>query len=300
MTAVIGAGLAGSLLALALAERGLRVTLIDHGRGPNATALSYGLMPATAAGAWQRLQRRHGDLGLRRRWLQLGRAGLPLPAWQIDPCRFAAAAAGALSEAGVQRLQQRLDDPAALEPWLEAGPVVLACGAGCRALVPQLQARLRVSWAGLLELEPSWAGRLLGWRQGIAQLPERFARLALERHSHERSEEAWVVDAGLVPCGDRLLAGQISLIRPGLEAGDPPDPLLMEQHLRNALAARWPLLAAAPGQYRQSAVSFCTNGEPLAGLVEPGLWVLSGFSGAFAQLPASAAALAAAISAATG
>ena len=170
--------------------------------------------------------------------------------------------------------------------------MVLACGAGCRALAPQLDERLRVSWAGILELEPGPAGAWLGWRQGLAQLPQRFGRLALERDAAQLQQEAWVVDAGLVPCGDRLLAGQISLIRPGLDAGQGPDAAVMEQRLRSALAAQWPDLATAPGQYRQCAVSFCTDGKPLAGQCGPDQWVLAGFSGAFAQVPDAARALA--------
>jgi glycine/D-amino acid oxidase-like deaminating enzyme len=287
---VVGAGLAGSLLALDLAERGLAVTLIEAGTAAGATSLSYGLLPWSAGRAWRRLQRRHGDLGLRQRWLQLGPRGVPLPALQVDGQRFAAAMQPILQGLGVE-----------LRPAWPASapqtPVVLACGAGCRALAPQLDARLRVSWAGILELEPGPAGAWLGWRQGLAQLPQRFGRLALERGAPQLQQEAWVVDAGLVPCGDRLLAGQISLIRPGLEAGQGPDAAVMEQRLRSALAAQWPDLATAPGQYRQCAVSFCTNGKPLAGQCGPDQWVLAGFSGAFAQVPDAARALAAQLAA---
>jgi glycine/D-amino acid oxidase-like deaminating enzyme len=278
---VVGAGLAGSLLALELAERGLAVRLIEAGTAAGATALSYGLLPWSAGRAWRRLQRRHGDLGLRQRWLQLGPRGVPLPALQVDGQRFAAAMPPILEALGVERLP-------AQPPLAARTPVVLACGAGCRALAPHLEARLRVSWAGILELEPGPAGAWLGWRQGLAQLPQRFGRLALERRAPQLQQEAWVVDGGLVPCGDRLLAGQISLIRPGLEAGQGPDAAVMEQRLRSALAAQWPDLATAPGQYRQCAVSFCTDGRPLAGPCGPDQWVLAGFSGAFAQVPDAA------------
>ena len=281
MITVVGAGLAGSLLALELAERGLAVRLIEAGTAAGATALSYGLLPWSAGRAWRRLQRRHGDLGLRQRWLQLGPRGVPLPALQVDGQRFAAAMPPILEALGVERLP-------AQPPLAARTPVVLACGAGCRALAPHLEARLRVSWAGILELEPGPAGAWLGWRQGLAQLPQRFGRQALERRAPELQQEAWVVDGGLVPCGDRLLAGQISLIRPGLEAGQGPDAAVMEQRLRSALAAQWPDLATAPGQYRQCAVSFCTNGRPLAGPCGPDQWVLAGFSGAFAQVPDAA------------
>jgi len=284
---VVGAGLAGSLLSLELAERGLRVRLIDNGNSGWATALSYGLLPANAAQPWRRLQRRHGDLGLRQRWLLLGHQRLPRPALQIDPHRCAAAMTAALERLGVERRQQSLGAIPA-----DAAPLVLACGAGCRALAPDLDARLRVSWAGILELEHDRARAWLGWRRSLAQMPERFARLALERRAPSLEHEQWIVDAGLVPCGERLLAGQISLIRPGHDAGPPPDPQQMEQRLRTALASRWPALATAPGRYRQAPVSFCSDGQPLCGAIGPGRWVLAGFSGAFAQLPRAARGLA--------
>ena len=303
MITVVGAGLAGSVLALELAQRGLRVSLIDPGIGatpnatPNATALSYGLLPPPAAAGWRRLQRRHGDLGLSRRWLQLGPRGLPLPALQVDPRRFAAAAAAALQRCGVERLTRPLLQPEALAPLHERGPVVLACGAGCRNLAPGLDRRLRCSWAGILELPP---GSSPVWPQGIARLPARFARQQLEQEAAALQQERWIVDAGLVPCGDRLLAGQITLVRPQLEPGPAPDPAVMEERLRTALAPRWPQLASAPGHYQQAAVSFCSDGAPLVGPAGDGLWVLAGFSGAFAQLPAAAAALAVQLASSSG
>ena len=290
MITVIGAGLAGSVLALELAQRNLAVRLIDGGSTATATALSYGLLPPAAASDWRRLQRHHGDLGLRRRWLQLGPRGLPLPALQVDPRRFAAAAATALQRLGVERETRALQQPEALAPLLARGPVVLACGAGCRRLAPQLEERLRCSWAGILEL-PS--GIRPAWPRGVARLPARFARQQLEQEAAGLQHERWIVDVGLVPCGERLLAGQITLVRPELEPGPPPEPAVMEQRLRAALAQRWPLLAAAPGRYQQVAVSFCSDGVPLVGPADDGLWVLAGFSGAFAQVPAAAAALAA-------
>lgn len=73
---VIGAGLAGGLLALELAGLGLQVTVVD-GAGPAATPLSYGGIPwwagppgpldswmAAAPSHWRRLEARHGPLGL--------------------------------------------------------------------------------------------------------------------------------------------------------------------------------------------------------------------------------------------
>ncbi|MBM5827544.1 MAG: hypothetical protein FJ050_05745, partial [Cyanobacteria bacterium M_surface_7_m2_040] len=106
MITVIGAGLAGSLLALELVDRELAVTLIDAGASARATDLSYGLLPWTAASRWWQLQRRDGDLGLAQRWLQLGKAGLPLPAWQVNPRSWARGVAAALGRAGVPQLQQ--------------------------------------------------------------------------------------------------------------------------------------------------------------------------------------------------
>jgi len=294
---VVGAGLAGSLLALELADRGLAVTLLDSEHGATATALSYGLLPPTAAAAWRRLQRRHGHLGLQRRWLQLSPRGLPLPAAQVDPQRFGPLIAAALARAGVQRRHQRLQGPEALEPLRAQGPVVLACGAGCRQLAPQLDQRLRCSWAGILELSDREGVPALCRRTGIALLPQRFSRLALEQRAPLLEQEEWIVDAGLVPCGERLLAGQITLVRPALEAGLPPEAAPMEQHLRQGLARRWPQLAQAPGRYRQAAVSFCSDGVPLVEAVDRQLWVLAGFSGAFGQLPAAARHLAGLLSA---
>ena len=71
---VVGAGLAGGLLALEAAALGARVTLV--GGEPMATAISYGGVPwwagaddqlgrlqATAPHCWQALEDRHGPLG---------------------------------------------------------------------------------------------------------------------------------------------------------------------------------------------------------------------------------------------
>ena len=200
--------------------------------------------------------------------------------------------AAALQRAGVQRRSLWLQGPRELKDLQRQGPVVLACGAGCRQLAPQLDRRLRCSWAGVLEVaDQRLAPTRCRW-PGIALLPERFSRLELEQRAPELNQEDWIVDAGLVPCGSRLIAGQITLVRPQLDAGAPPDAALMEQRLRQELAQRWPRLARAPGRYHQAAVSFCSDGNPLSGAVEPGLWVLAGFSGAFGQLPDAAAVLA--------
>lgn len=294
MITVIGGGLAGSLLALELAALAHSVRLIDAGDGDSATALSYGLIPPGGdGGAWRRLRRHHRVAGLRRRWLQLGPRGLPLPALQVEPERFAASIREALQRLGVVRQQQRLENSDQLQPLLAEGPVVLACGSGCRRLSPGLSDRLRCSWAGILEFDPA----AMPPPRWLARLPERFERLALERRTEPAAEDRWIVDAGLVPCGDRLLAGQITLLRPGVEPEPAPDPALMEQRLREGLARRWPALAELPGRYRQAPVSFCRDGIPLAEPVTPGLWVLAGFSGAFGELPAAAASLAARIAA---
>jgi glycine/D-amino acid oxidase-like deaminating enzyme len=101
-----------------------------------------------------------------------------------------------------------------------------------------------------------------------------------------------------LPWGDRWLAGQISLVRPGLEVGDPPDAVLQERRLREALAPLLPPLAHWPGRLQQVAVSFCSDGQPLVGPVPgapPGLWGFTGFSAAFTAVPKLAQALAQAL-----
>lgn len=327
--AVIGGGLAGSLLALELRERGLEVLLLDPGprdgaptppeggeeQEPAATALSYGAVAAWAAPPtvlgrlmrqaprrWEQLQRRHGDLGWRRRGLRLhGRRGagallrlMPLPCAQVEAVRFADAMAGVLAGAGVGRLRASVRGITHQgEQWrlqLEGGgaavparAVVLAAGAGCRHLWPALDGRLLVSWAGVLELE-RWPP---GYRRGRLLLPARFTRLDLERRAPHLAEESWVVDPGLVPWGDAALLGQITVVAPGGTAGPPPPPQAMEQRLRRALEPLDPSLARAAGRYRQVPVAFCSNGLPLLGPVAgaPGLWQFAGFSAAFAQVP---------------
>ena len=74
MVLVIGGGLAGSLAALALRQRGLPVTLLSPGHtSATASQASYGGVPWWAAPAlarapelWQALERRHGPLGWQR------------------------------------------------------------------------------------------------------------------------------------------------------------------------------------------------------------------------------------------
>ena len=74
---LLGAGLSGGLLALALAELGVEVELAGGSLADSATGSSYGGVPWWAGAAnpwdsywpphrrWDQLQQRHGDLGLR-------------------------------------------------------------------------------------------------------------------------------------------------------------------------------------------------------------------------------------------
>lgn len=80
--------------------------------------------------------------------------------------------------------------------------------------------------------------------------------------------------------------------RPGPLTG-PPDPVLQERRLRQALAQLHPSLADLEAGYRQVPVSYSSDGVPVAGQVAPGLWVLAGCSNAFSRLPALAEQLAA-------
>lgn len=312
---MVGAGLVGSLLALALSRRGAQVTLVDETTGPAATPLSYGVLLPGRDRAWRRLQRCHGDLGLRPLPVRLHGGGLQqswLPRWlvrplalplaRVDPVVLRQALVPALERAGVIRRCARVPAPPQRDGdhWrltlvnapgrserLETAQLVLAAGACCRELWPALPDTLRVSWAGVLQLD-----RLPGDLRlppGGALLPRRMQRLELEGRSPQLTEAAWLVDAGLVPLGSGWLAGQISLLRPGLELGQPPDPQLMERRLRQALASLAAALCSWPGRYRQAPVAFCSDGVPLSGPVpgEPGLWVCSGFSAAFSAVPAA-------------
>ncbi|WP_255087397.1 MULTISPECIES: FAD-dependent oxidoreductase [unclassified Synechococcus] len=130
---VIGGGLAGSLLALALAERGARVRLLDPAPAQEtlasssavavarASALSYGGVPwwagppddlgalmATAPACWQRLEARHGPLGWRPCGLRLRWEGGESPA---EIASIEAALAGVQALAG-----RHLPAAAVLEP----------------------------------------------------------------------------------------------------------------------------------------------------------------------------------------
>ena len=326
---IVGGGLAGSLLALELVELGLAVTLVDAGEA-SATALSYGGV-AWWAGApgrlgpllrqapdhWRRLQGRHGCLGWRRCGLRLhggcwGTSLLRPPFAQVDSSVLMAALPRVLVAAGVDLRRGRvLAAPRLvaagwqleLEPGgpLLAEQVVLAAGAGCRALAPALPDRLRVSWAGVLALpaRPTLLPRSASpwWRHATQRRivqPRHWQRPALEGSAPGLEQERWIVDAGCAPWGEGLLLGQISLVRPGLERGEPPATAAMEGRLRQGLAGLDPLLAALPGPYRQVPVAFCSGGLPLVGPLPgaAGLWVFSGFGGAFAQVPVLAPLLA--------
>jgi glycine/D-amino acid oxidase-like deaminating enzyme len=338
---VIGAGLAGSLAALALARHGATVTLVGPAPDPSlpadplllsATSLSYGsLLGWGPIRHWRRLERLHGPLGLRRHGLVLHGWPFPLAGWppallalataplpfaRVDPPALMAALPGALAAAGVRRCERAvhaLERPSAgpwqlrLEPGLpegeglEADRVVLAAGVGCRSLWPALPERLRFSWAGVLALSgnPGGSPWLEQARGGRVVQPRNWQRPALEAGAADLQQERWIVDAGLAPWGEGVVMGQISLVRPGVDPGDPPDPEWMESRLRQGLAGLDRALAALEGPYRQVAVPFCTDGQPLVGPVAgaEGLWVFTGFSGAFALVPSMAEDLAGAIQA---
>lgn len=326
---IVGGGVAGSLLALALREQGAAVTLIDPpgaagGPSASATAISYGALPGwplaptplsrLAAGAskrWRALQQRLGDLGWRPRALRLhgssrtlsaiSRLGV-LPFAQVDTAVLMARLPVLLAAAGVQlRAARVLSLAPVAEGWelslndgapCQADRVVLAAGAACRSLWPALPERLRSSWAAVLELSsfPAGLGRFAAW------LPQRFARVELERRAATLEQLDWVVDPGLVPRGSGALLGQLSLMRPGGALEQPPLPSQSEEQLRSGLAAD-PWAAAwadQPGRLRQAPVAFCSGGVPLVGPVPQaqGLWVFSGFSAGFAQVPVLAPLLA--------
>ena len=324
---IVGGGLAGGWLALALRELGAPVTLIDAASAAtpvaSASAISYGAVPgwplaatplarlaAAAPRLWRRLQRRHGALGWRAVGLRLhgenralrglSRLGV-LPFGQVDTAELERRWPELLAAVGVERIAAAVDrlDPLPLGGaelvlangrTLRAAVVVLAAGSGCRRLWPQLPGRCRTSWAAVLELPavPAALGRKACW------LPQRFARVPLERRAHQLQAPEWVLDPGLVPWGDGALLGQLTLVRPAMEPGLPPESAVTEQQLRQALAADpWGAsLAALPGALRQAAVAFCSDGLPLVGPLAPGIWAFTGFSAGFSQVPVLAPLLA--------
>ena len=330
---VIGAGLAGSLACLTLAERGWRVRqLVCHHPEANATALSYGGVAGwsgppgplgqrmrQAPRQWRRWQDRYGDLGWRPCRLRLEGAGGPW--WEgLRPRRFSRvdgqvlerALPRVLLAAGVERIAIEPLGPLELEPGpgvvsdrglslvlpgrdrLKTDRLVLAAGAACRTLWPELPAVLRSSWAGVLALEQ----RPATLADDQIRLPRHWQRPGLERRAPSLTEAEWIVDAGLAPRGDGLLVGQISLVRPEAVAGPAPEPAWMEHRLRQALAGVPPSLQTLSPTYRQSAVAFSSDGLPLVGPLahHPALWLFTGFSGAFSQVPALAPVLAEALS----
>ena len=327
---IVGGGLAGSLLALALRERGVAVTLIDASLDAasdaglcSATAISYGALPgwplantalarlaASAQRRWRRLQRRHGELGWQPRALRLqgpnrplaaiSRLGL-LPFSQVDTAVFIARMPELLLQAGVQLLPGQVRAlSGAADGWtLEladgssytAPQVVLAAGARCRQLWPALPARLRSSWATVLELGafPPSQGPPAAW------LPQAFTRLGLERRAGSLARPEWVVDPGLVPWGSGALLGQHTWMSAELALTPPPTSAACEAQLRQGLSGTaW---AQESGVVRQAPVAFCSSGGPLVGPVAqaPGLWLFTGFSAAFSQVPVLAPLLAAVV-----
>ena len=233
----------------------------------------------------------------------MARLGL-LPLAQVDTAVLAERLPVALAKAGVKRRGEMVQGMApAAGGWrlqlsdgssCQADQVVLAAGAGCRSLWPALPQRLRSSWAAVLELQafPAVLGRPAAW------LPQGFARLDLERRAAVLAEPAWVVDPGLVPWGRGALVGQHTWIAgSGQETARPPAAESCALQLRQELATRTAWMAPTPagtGVLRQAAVAFSSSGAPLVGAVAgaPGLWLFTGFSGAFAQVPVLAPLLA--------
>jgi glycine/D-amino acid oxidase-like deaminating enzyme len=125
---VVGAGLTGGLIALALARLGLTVIQVAppsqepdaSTTGTSATGLSYGsLSLGTTGRAWRNLERLHGPLGWTACGLKLHDRGwlgrrLTLPASRVDGPTLMAALPRALAAAGVQQRP-------ALVQGLEAG-----------------------------------------------------------------------------------------------------------------------------------------------------------------------------------
>ncbi|MEB3265045.1 MAG: FAD-dependent oxidoreductase [Cyanobacteriota bacterium] len=311
---VVGAGLAGGLLALALARQGQGVTLVAPAACDQLTptALSYGgVLGSGGRRQWQRLQASHGALGwsrcgLRRHGGRWPQQALTWPFSRVDAPSLQAALPGAWAAAGVRRLEARVLElgPTGGRPgWrlrldaapvtLDADQVVLAAGAASGALWPALNTRLRTSWAGVLTLAdvqgPSpWLAQV---RRGRLVLPHRFGRAGLERSG---AAGDWCVDAGLAPWGRGAVLGQVSWLP---AAPDQSPPAWLEQRLRQGLAELDPALGRMEAPFQLVPVSFCRDGQPWLGPVPgaAGLWACCGFSGPFGNLPAAVERLAAII-----
>ncbi|MFN9386324.1 MAG: hypothetical protein ACK6BU_05135 [Cyanobacteriota bacterium] len=364
---VVGAGLTGGLIALALARLGLTVIQVappsqepessatgasatgacatgtsakgtsangTSAAGTSATALSYGsLSLGTTGRAWRNLERLHGPLGWTSCGLKLHDRGwlgrrLTLPASRVDGPTLMAALPRALAAAGVQQqpaLVQGLEagptggwrlmlldlppssqrqgpqgKPPMREPQvgvrplgasiLEVRQVVLAAGAGCLDLWPPLIRQLGISWAGVLALETNPGSN--PWLRQVAKgrlvLNQQEQRLGLEDQAGWLAEERWIVDASAAPWGPQgVLLGQISLVRPLDGTRQAPDPVKMEERLRQGLQGWDPQLAALTGTYRQIPVAFGLQGRALVGPVPgaPGLWTFTGFRSPFSTAP---------------
>ena len=109
---VVGAGLTGGLIALALARLGLTVIQVappNQETGASATGLSYGsLSLGTTGRAWRKLERRHGPLGWTACGLKLHDRGwlgrrLTLAASRVNGPTLLAALPRALTAAGVRQ-----------------------------------------------------------------------------------------------------------------------------------------------------------------------------------------------------
>ena len=156
---VIGAGLAGWLVALALARRGAAVTLFGSFEA-SATALSYGgLLGRAAAQGWRELERRHGPLGWTPARVVLH--GWPAPLDRLPP--------------GWQ----------ALASW--AVPCSRLSIPSLAAALPELARRSGIAWrpdAAVLEVE----GRDSGWLLRLA--PPRPLREAGDPADADRAPAA--------------------------------------------------------------------------------------------------------------
>ena len=88
---MVGAGLAGGLLALEAADRGAKVCIIST--APMATPISYGGVHLAALEQWQRLEKRHGFLGLEPAelllyWLEDQKPNIPPGAQRLAPSQW--------------------------------------------------------------------------------------------------------------------------------------------------------------------------------------------------------------------